>query len=71
MRGREHLSLEVSVDPRDGRLLGGRSLRDEVDAAVHLPWPAAKLPADGDPWPEGPGIPAKLARELVLERISP
>lgn len=70
LAGHEHLVLEVRVDPRTGALLGGRSLRDDLEMRVHANSPHESLP----PWsPDllSGGLGVTIRRSLVLTRLPP
>lgn len=69
LAGTETMALEVRCDPRTGALLGGRSLRDDLELRLWMGFDGATAPADGA-LPATGGVAVSFRRELTLERLA-
>ena len=65
--GTERVVLELEIDLSTGALLAGRSLEDELDVTLWIPFAAVKVP---DRWPKQRGRQITSTRELSLKRIN-
>lgn len=66
LAGHERLEIEIRVDARTGRLLGGRAIRDELELTL---WPgfAGERVPEADQRPRDGGLPIAIRRTLQLE----